>query len=248
MFVCDFGLLDFQIREDAEESDDDASEHVYLSDDEEIDKNMELLESLKRGSLPPEIRVLYAISLIGQGGRKYVASKCIEDVDALQLESKTHEKMDNGLSHELEWDFFRRTKTGPLQQISAFSLVADVLQKTGKENDWADRFDEFFKKQIDRMEEEGLMDKLARSETSQSACGSSKQEETLNILVAATRMMCCTLDKQLVGLTHDTPPEEVKEAVSVSLSAISFVSKYNHWLWSLPEDGSIRSSNIEVGL
>jgi hypothetical protein len=61
----------------------------YLSDDEHL--NLEtswssLLESLRRGVLPPEVSVLYSLCLMHEGGRNYVAKACMESIVYLPKE------------------------------------------------------------------------------------------------------------------------------------------------------------------
>ena len=63
----------------------------YLSDDEDLgrgdDHSKTLLLTLKRGTPPPGVRVLYGLGLAGEGGLDYAALKAIEAIHDMDSRS-----------------------------------------------------------------------------------------------------------------------------------------------------------------
>lgn len=199
--------------------------------------------------MPPELRVLYGTSLLGQGGRNYIASKCLEDIHCLELESKTgvlDQVIDTNIVQDPEWQIFRRAKIDPLQQTSAVALVADAICKKGKAKEMSVHLSGFFQTHLDFMETHGLLEELALTADNQSFHASLKKSEALKIVLAAARMKFSDLDQQLTTLPIDPVPENIEEAMRRALSAILLVSKYYHLIWSVSTSSAVSSSNIEV--
>ena len=69
----------------------DGDHGQFVSDDEDLDREegTSVLDSLRKGILPPEIRVMYGLALIGEGGRNFLASKCLEAIEDLDQETGT---------------------------------------------------------------------------------------------------------------------------------------------------------------
>mmetsp|Transcript_16860 Transcript_16860/g.20580 ORF Transcript_16860/g.20580 Transcript_16860/m.20580 type:complete len:1144 (-) Transcript_16860:2555-5986(-) len=79
---------------DCSDSDEDDENQIILSDDEKMDRvdNKGILNTMEIGSLPPEIRVLYALCLIGDGGKDFIAWKLLQSYEYLNDDDISSEK------------------------------------------------------------------------------------------------------------------------------------------------------------
>jgi hypothetical protein len=82
--------------------------------------------------------VLFGLALIGEGGRNFVAAKCIEAIDDLEQESTlwlSDGDLETQMAGDPLWYLFRRAMTEPLGRTKAYAFLADVLRKTKKEQE-----------------------------------------------------------------------------------------------------------------
>ena len=158
-----------QIHEDL--SDDEDLENAYISDEEELMNNDSLLNSLRHGVLPPEISVLYALCLIQEGGRNFIAKKCMDSLAYLVQEPVSwlteNRDVDSGLSKDPSWLLFRLIATEPLGRTAAFALLADVLHKSGKEEEttWSTHFAPLFGQCLEDLKRDRMLDVLHNNAT-----------------------------------------------------------------------------------
>jgi hypothetical protein len=244
-------LFSVQANNDDENSDDEAS--PFLSDDDGLDQDesSDLVESLRRGAMPPELRVLFGLALISEGGRNFVAAKCIEAIDDLEQESSVwltegaSETERDGNSH---WLIFRRAMTEPLGRTAAYAFLADVLRKTQKEREWAAHFSSWFRRHIDTLKAVGLMDELMRLRDDISPFVNMRKNQLLKIILASssfdvdiaeTPTILSPVDRKLIVTGAN-------ERIEVAMSAIKSLSDVLHLLWKVESDGSLPSICIEV--
>ena len=226
-----------------------------LSDDEDIAESNDgrLLESLKQGSLPTELCVLYAISLIGEGGRNYIASKCIDSLKDLSQESQAwlgENIIDTSVRSDPTWQMFRRVMVDPLQRTAAFAFVADVLRKTGKEEEWASRLEPMFKDHIDSLEERGLVQQLLALDTSDTTNASLLKNQLMKVFLATARFALSRAENCVremhVNAERHSQSEDAHQTIKLASSAVSTVTRFQSLLWNVGSDGSISSRCIEV--
>lgn len=181
-------------------SDEDQSD-LPLSDDEEIEENSQLqyLESLRRGTLNAELSVYYALSLLGEGGRDYVALKSLESVKLLEqepLDWLKSEDIDTGVTVDHMRKCFHRAATEPLGRTRALSLVVRVLGNSGKESSLGARVTDLFDTQVEMMTEHGLVE-LALSLDTEDDDVRDKVSEVISIVVAAARFRRLRAESEL---------------------------------------------------
>jgi len=131
-----------QSRTDNEENSDN---DVILSDDDEIDNRGDepLVLSLKNGVLPPDLKFLYALSLLGEGGNDFAALKMLSSVNDLGIECHMR-PVDIDLVPDKSWFLFQSTTTGELQRRDALLLLSDILRSKGIEESLAKKVLPFF--------------------------------------------------------------------------------------------------------
>ena len=128
-------IFSFQANDDDNSSDDGETGAAYLSDDEQLDSEVDgprLLSSLRRGALPPEVSVLYSLCLIHEGGRNFVAKKFMDSIDHLEQESEswvTEAALLPSLCRSLSWYLCRAAAMEPLGRTAAYAFVADNLHR-----------------------------------------------------------------------------------------------------------------------
>lgn len=226
-------------------SDDEGSQQVLLSDDEHLeeDPTSGLLDSLRRGLLPTEIRVLYSLCLIGEGGRDYVAAKCMESAWELEMETVKwliEEPLDIGLNPDPLWNTFRRAMTELLTRTTAFSFANDVVRKTGKEERWCGRLAPLFRKHLDELRKIGLLDQLTKHEASPSPYVTMRKHQLLKVILGAAR-----LDIANAELAGDKAGES-GSCLQIIISTISTLTQLLESSWKVETNGSIARNNVEV--
>ena len=226
----------------------------FLSDDEDLDEHShEILEPLRRGALPPEIKVLFGLALIGEGGKKFLAAKCSEALDDLKQEDKewlSEGLLETDLAEDPSWPLFRRAMTETLERTGAYAFVADVLRKTGKEQEWSGVFLPRFRRHLDAMKKVGLTDNLLvlRSEES-SAFRNFRKNQVMKIILAACRFMVHEAESSVNS--NKQPGQAGKSAdcgLNLALSSIKSLTDVMHLLWKVDTDGSLAITSVEVRL
>ena len=162
----------------------------HLSDDEDIGNNVQLLESLRKGALPAELRFLYGLALLGEGNRNFLAMNCIKSIHELEQESSlwlSDQGMKNRTLRSVHWDLFRRAMTEPLGRSSAHAFLADVLRKRNKESEWAVIFAPLFQEHLRNLQDAGLVNELMRLRDVQGSYVVFRKNQLLKIMLAASR-------------------------------------------------------------
>ena len=266
--MCPFGelseLIDFfcsllltmiivlKIQEGFDSSEEDEA-NLYLSDDEDLQGSSELLDSLRKGALPPEIRVLFALSLIVNGDRDFAARKCIDAIDNLEQEPRSwlsDAAIESDGGEDVLWTLFRRAMTEPLGRTSAYAFLADVLQKTGKEAKWAVHFHSFYQRHLQTLKSVGLRDELLRMRGEMVPSVNFRKNQIVKTILAATR-----LELYKIGLlVPDGPPSPLPRSkndnesidVKLALDAVGSLTDVLHLVWKVGKDGSLSMICKEV--
>ena len=232
----------------------DDSDIPYLSDDEIIlDHGPDMLHSLRVGSLTPELSVLFGLALIGKGGRNFIAARNLQSIDNLEIETKewlSEGDEDAKLGGDESWHLFRRAMTEELGRTSAYSFLADVLRKTGKEFEWAAHFAPFFHKHVEILKENGIVDELLALDTSTlSPSGNVRRNQVLKVIIASCKYDVLSIDqtngaKPALGTTRQELDETAR--IKIAQSALEMISQVVPLVWTVENDGILSPINIEV--
>lgn len=232
------------MAEDSTDESDHEIETSYLSDEDIIDgqDGVLILKSMEAGYLPTELQVLYAMSLIGEGGRDYAASKAILAITILDDKDSTtsFESADIDVIQSKPWQIFRHASTAPLQKIPAFAFVADLLKRTDKETEWAATLAGLFHDQVERMREHGdLGISLEKPSPTDRAQIKLRRQQVLKIVLAAARLNLTNTKTRMLQ-------ESLEKAASKALNILDQLVVILKALWNVEEDGSIPTTCIEV--
>lgn len=235
--------LDSQINEESD-VDELTSELRYLSDDEYIDTSDDpnLAASLRNGVLPQELQVLYALSLIGQGGRRFMASKCIQAIAQLEQEGHTDEQLktvDTEATKNLSWQVYHRAMTEPLKKNSAFAFVSDLLKKVDKEREWAESLGPLFHIHLQHIKRTGDFDKILSDSLPLTPEDTLRRHQLQKIATAGCRMRLLNCEGLL---SRNLTNQVIDEATSL----IEFIVEILPRLWRVESNGSVLGSGTEV--
>lgn len=245
-------MLTFSWYQANEDIDSEEEEEIgFLSDDEDFDgeNGWELIESLRKGLLPPEIQVLYGLALVGEGGKNFLASKYLDAVHKLAQESVDF--LDDG-ERETErsgmpfWYLFKRAMTEPLGRTTAFAFVADVLRKMGKEVEWANHFSSVFRNHIENMKELGLVSKLVALRDAGSPFVSFRKNQLLKIMVASCRFDINVVASENQKILFLKKQVTQVEKIEIAISCLTRIEELLPHVWKVEGNGSISSICLEV--
>ena len=241
MFLIRCCFIQIQVGDD--ESDDDAADVLYLSDDDEIleSSDKHLIPSLKNGILPPELRFLYSLSLIGEGGRAFLARQCIKAIEVIEgddIDALVSDPIDTGIVKDPQWYAFREDLTMPLRKTAAFALLIDVLQKSKKEVEYADLVTPLLQQHLENLESTGQMDiALFGGETATSKLAVPTRNRVIKLVLASARMQI--EHAKAIAVVQE------KEAAESALAVLDRVTPLLQKFWKVEENGSIPSFCIE---
>lgn len=186
--------------------------------------------------MPSEIQVLYALCLIGEGGRKFLAEKLVNEIVALAPDAgpgSDVDPIDTDCFTNPSWQLFHRAMTEPLRKTAAFAFVADLVKKVGKEREWADRLGPMFDAYLSELDECGGID-LALEDFAELPAAAVLRRNRIQKVVVATfgfRLVAIessgTCTKGLVSLVEQTG-ELIRRG------------------WRVAKDGSIPPALVEV--
>lgn len=201
--------------------------------------------------MPPEIRVLFALSLIGEGGWKFVAAKCLEAIDYLEQEDRawfSAGELETGRGDDPSWSLFRRAMTEPLGRTAAYSFVADVFRKTRKEEEWSEHFLPCFQRQLETLESVGLIDELQRLRGELTPFQNFRKNQVLKIFLAANRFKMLqveSLKSSIAGLGQITG-DNTDTGTELTKSALKSLTEVLHLIWKVEADGAVPQTCAEV--
>jgi hypothetical protein len=222
---------------------DDDTVHEYLSDEEILLSNDGLAAHFKKGILPPELQVLYALCLVAAGGKDYLASKCMEAIKDLRddtgdgIEQKL---LDTDAICYPSWQVYRQAMTDQLTRIPAFSFVADVLQKTNTEKEWSIKLVALFCQEMVDMRASGIIAQALAAGTSKNPKIVLRKTQVFKIVLASARLNVLALDSRLDAMgSHLTAAQE-------ALACYDELYPDFLQLWNVEHFGTPSKSSVEV--
>jgi hypothetical protein len=252
-------ILDSPFFVDSYDDNNTSSNEVdltYLSDEETLLDDAEhspLVKSLSKGALTPELRVLYGLALIGQGGRNFVAAKCLEAIDDLQQESE--EWFSDGESetkHAVEpfWLLFRRAMTEELGRTGAYAFTADVLRKTNKEREWAFHFSSLFRNHLETLKDRGLIEKLLNLREGLTPNENFRKNQVLKVILEACKFDIYTIDerKEIRHALNRRPCFDRATQMGIAQDALASIVSVVPSVWSVEVDGVLAPICGEVSV
>ncbi|KAG7356020.1 hypothetical protein IV203_000706 [Nitzschia inconspicua] len=247
-------FLDSYEEGDIEEDDED--QLPYLSDEEALVDVVEqtgLLESLRRGVLPPELRVLLALAMIGEGGRNFVASKYLEAIHQLDQETETwfsDGDKETDLSGEPGWFLFKRAMGETVTKTIAFAFLADVLKKTDKEAEWAVHFSPWFLRHIKALDQVGIIDQLLVANRSKLTPNRSiRKNQVLKVMLASCRLAMDTVEERegvVLVMGGKRPDMDFATRLEIARTILGHLTKIVPLIWRVDRNGGLSHDCVEV--
>jgi hypothetical protein len=214
-----------------------------LSDDEIIMESPDesLVTILKNGNLPPELRLLFALSLFGEGGRAFLARKCIVAVEAIQAEDEealARDPIDTNLVRDSAWHTFRSEMTGPLRKTAAFAFAVDMLVKLKKEKECAVVMGPLIQRHLDSLRTGGPTIDAVLCETELSRQATLTRNRIIKLILASSRIQ---IENAKSILSTQEPV-----ASEIALSILERVTPLFQNICEVEENGSVPSLWVEV--
>jgi hypothetical protein len=221
-------------QSDSEES------FVFLSDDEEMEeeRGSSFLQSMRMGVLPPQLSVLYGLCLLGEGGKDFLAYKCIKSVDSVEQENDTWkaEPLTGLTDYNSKWISFRELSTAPLGRSALYFYIANTVCKVGKEKEMAARLAPMFAKQIQFMSESGLIAALK----DEKVCIYEKKDQARQVLAATSRY-------HLMMAVSSLSNSRIEEEAFIALeAAFEFILVALTTTWKVGADASVTSTSVSL--
>jgi hypothetical protein len=229
-------------------SDGDASD-APLSDEDELEESFGapiVQQSLRRGALPPELRVLYGLSLVGVGGRNFLAAKCLESIEALEevpLTSSTKDTVDVNQNTGSSWIDCHLAASEPLGRLAAYAFTVDVLRATNKENSMAAFLAPMFAGYYELLKGEEAVELSLKMKMGNSiALYETTYQHVSRVVLASFRYQFYQAESLI---SHD---DRVKRTKGKEL-AVAIIESLFHFfpiLWMVESDASVGSECIEL--
>lgn len=205
-----------------------------------MDSDPHLLDHLSRGVLTPELQVLLALCLIGEGGQEFLAAKCIDAISALK--DDTHDAIDLQVADtdvicRPAWKVYQHAMTDQLATIPALAFIADMLKNAQKENEWAPKIAHLFQRVVDSIQGSGLLENALEAEKSKSPKTALRRTQIIKILLAGARYRVLQCERQL--FSHENPSRDV-------IACFQNVESVLQRLWHVDKRRSPSSSTLNV--
>lgn len=188
--------------------------------------------------------MLYALSLVGEGGRAFLARQCIKAIEVLEaddIDALVSDPIDTNIVKDPLWYGFRQDLTEPLRKTAAFVLVVDVLQKADKEAEFADIVTPLLQKHLENLESTGQIDiALFGSEAAVSTLAVPTRNRVIQLILASARMQI----EHAKSIASVRANEAVDSALAVLDRVIPLLQKF----WKVDASGSIPSFCIKVSI
>ena len=196
--------------------------------------------------------MLFGLALIGEGGRNYVAAKCIERIEGLEHESiewLRSGELDSAMAGDPIWGLFQLAMTEPFGRTTAFSFVADFLRKTNKEQQWSKHFAPLFRRHLELLESTGLLNAVMELKGKLSPFVNFRKSQLLKIMVASNRFdvdRVISTDKG-ISFRHEESEMNSTDRISLALSSMASIRNFLYLVWKV-EDGSLSPFCIDVSV
>ena len=221
------------------------TEDFPLSDDDDLinQESSEIRDSLRAGVLPPELRVMYGLCLAGEGGKRFLAMKCIEAAEDLELEPLEwlrEKRLDTSVVVDSAWLDFQADMTERLRRTSAYAMIAGFLRDGRLQMDdgnLSTRFSEHVEKLIDnRIIDEALNGKATHSFAQQ------RREYVMDVLLTSARYQTLLVERMVKASDKDCG-EKGRDMI---VDLFDSLARYLSLSWNITTDGSIPSSCTEI--
>ncbi|GAX20947.1 hypothetical protein FisN_1Lh392 [Fistulifera solaris] len=218
---------------------------VAFSDEEDLNdsNNPALFQSLKYGSLPPELRFLYGICLAAEGGKRYLAMRCIEIVNSIDLENLdwfNEDINDTAAVQDTSWQVLLKCTTAPLTRTAAYALLGDVLKKRFLDVPLYD-LSRLLSEHARRLIDLGIV-KEALAEQSKNSLQSRRRRLVIDVLVTAARIQLEHVEETMTT-SLDSERGQRKELV---LNLLDSLTAYLRALWNIDSRAAVCTSCREI--
>jgi len=249
-----------KINFDSDDSDDEEGLGTFISDDEDLDQPL-VLQSLKSGMLPMDIRAMHAVCLLGNGGQDYVALNHVDQVvssDEMALFSKDDVNRDAGVvNDDHHWMAFSKYFTAPTNKSFLLACIADIVADNTKDQTRSLRVLGILRKHLagidsNQGKNKGLDDILSADSKELD------RVQTKRILLTALKLMihCAKEDLAVLDGQSSSGKEDVKtveKAVSDSIYTLETMMRFQLWKpkfsdWSLPQASKDVSVHVVCAL
>ena len=231
-----------------DESDEDDSD-VIFSDEEDFEQNPALLQSLRSGILPIDLRAMYSLCLVGVGGKDYVALNYLENVifsnELVSFDEDNKITSDDGIGTDSEWITFKRNLTSPVSKTSILAYVADLVKNVTKERYWFHRVFRIFRSHLKVIDSEQGLDEVVSSPNEL------LRSNTLKILFAATKMMvdCARVTMASLSETDKNEAETIHGVMTDAVYTLKIIMRFQHIMWNPKlSDWSLPPKSIDVSM
>lgn len=178
-----------------------------------------------------------------------MAAKCLEDIDYLEQEDRawfSAGELEMGRGDDPSWSLFRRAMTEPLGRTAAYSFVADVLRKTRKDEEWSEHFLPWFRRQLETLENVGLVDELQRLRGEVTPFQSFRKNQVLKVFLAANRFKMFRVESLKSSNAGVGQIAGDNTANVLTKSAIESLTEVLHLIWKVDADGAVPPTCAEV--
>ena len=215
-----------------------------LSDDDKLGQpeSANVVNSLRRGVLPPELRVLYGLCLAGEGGKQFLALKCLRAIDGLEqepVEWLNEELVDTSVVADSSWLALQTTMTEPLGRTAAYALTADLLKNNRLKIQGA-KLSPLFTACVEKLIMNGVVDKVLEGPSSHPLV-QQRRLQVLDVLLMSARFQTLAAE-QAVQSTGTQNEEAGRNTIALLFDNLS---RYLSLLWR-PADGTISSLCVEI--
>lgn len=244
---------------DTDESDDEIE--LIIPDDNDIDEicDKKLIESLTNGCLPPELETLYALSLVGKGGKDFLAWNLLKS-SIMQLEVETADSIgqdlsDTGIIPDNAWTLFRRAATSSIRRNQAILLLVDIVGKLKKTDKWANKLGRMIRAHVKFLEKNNSFMALRPVEAQESNAVALIRNQHVRLVIGLAQMYLYNAkdihfkSKQIEERNVKNGKRDFKtlSAGKLALAVVELMVRFRHVLWHhRNRDGSIHTNSLEV--
>jgi len=227
------------------ECSDDEESVINFSDDEDFDSpdGEKIIQLMKNGMLTSELQVLYGLCLLSEDKFTFLATKMVNAMKDLENSNdEDFELSSHGISDDISLRLFRRAMAEPMNKLDAFAFTSDVLKKTGKEEEWAERLLPIFQDYMEELEQENAFHILSESAAAQTICMSMKRNSYLKVMFSTLRMKLSKTKK----MAASQEASEKSSAYDLSMLVVDDIYRFQDAVWSMQSDGNPVPDSIEV--
>lgn len=224
---------------DSEDSDEECLVS-FISDDEDLEQPS-VMQSLKRGTLPIDIKAMHAICLLGVGGQDYIAFNHIEHViESEELDSFTNTSINRNMTNtNPQWRSFAKCFDSPIDVPYLLSSVADLVTEDVRSKPQSHRALRIFRKYLKLDKSKGLDQVLFSLKEMEKVETLKILLATLKLLVGCAKMNLATLDSSDVIA--------IERAIADSIFALKIMTRFHHILWHPRfSDWSLPKASIDL--